>query len=123
MKLDIKIHDIDNEKKKTKEFIDILKNSNIFFLVYDVKSKKSLDSIEYWIEVVTKLKDNINKDLFFILANKSDKSDGNENNEMISEGRNIATDNKFMFKSISAKDDEGISDLIDESVDNYLAIP
>ena len=42
---------------------------------------------------------------------------------MISEGRNIATDNKLMFKSISAKDDEGISDLIDESVDNYLAIP
>ena len=95
----------------------------VSYHIYDVKSKKSLDSIEYWTEVVTKLKDNINKDLFFILANKSDKSDGNENNEMISEGRNIATDNKFMFKSISAKDDEGISDLIDESVDNYLASP
>ena len=123
MKLDIKINDINNEKKKSKEFIELLKNSKIYFLVYDVKSKKSLENLEYWIEVITKLKENINKDFFYILANKCDKSDGNDNNEMISEGRTIANDNKFMFKAISAKDDEGISDLIDESVDNYLAIP
>lgn len=123
MKLDIKISDVDNEKKKSKEFIEKLQNSKIYFLVYDVKSKKSLDNIEYWIEVITKLKENINNDLFYVLANKSDRSDGNENNEMISEGKNMAYENKFMFKAISAKDDEGISELIDEGVDNYLIIP
>ena len=123
MKLDIKINDVDNDKKKTKEFIELIKKSKLYFIVYDVKSKKSLENVEYWIEVITKLKENITKDLFYILANKNDKSDGNDNNEMISEGRNIANENKFMFKAISAKDDEGISDLIDESVDNYLSLP
>ena len=123
MKLQIMIHDVDNEKKKSKEYIDILKKSQIFFLVYDVKKNQTFDNIEYWTEVISKVKDNLNKILIYILANKNDKSDGNANNQIILEGKSLAADNKYMFKSISAKDNDGIIGLIEDSVQNYLAIP
>ena len=122
MKLDIIIKDVDNEKKNSKEFGNILKNSEMFFLVYDVKNKQSFENIGYWIEGITKVKDSLSKILIYILANKNDKLDGNGNIEMINEGRNYALDNKYLIKSISAKDNEGIIGLIDESVEKYLMI-
>ena len=122
MKLDIIIKDVDNEKKNSKEFGNILKNSEMFFLVYDVKNKQSFENIGYWIEGITKVKDSLSKILIYILANKNDKNDGNGNIEMINEGRNYALDNKYLIKSISAKDNEGIIGLIDESVEKYLMI-
>lgn len=123
MKLQVVINDVDNEKKKSKEYIDILKKSQIFFLVYDVKKNQSYENIEYWIEVISKVKDNLNKILIYILANKNDRKDGNANNEIILEGKSFAADYKYMFKSISAKDNDGILGLIEDSVKNYLAIP
>ena len=122
MKLDIIIKDVDNEKKNSKEFGNILKNSEMFFLVYDVKNKQSFENIGYWIEGITKVKDSLSKILIYILANKNDKNDGNGNIEMINEGRNYALDNKYLIKFISAKDNEGIIGLIDESVEKYLMI-
>ena len=95
----------------------------IFFLVYDVKKNQTFDNIEYWTEVISKVKDNLNKILIYILANKNDKSDGNANNQIILEGKSLAADNKYMIKSISAKDNDGIIGLIEDSVQNYLAIP
>jgi GTPase SAR1 family protein len=121
MRLNIIIHDVDNEKKSKMEFIDILKKSKIFFLVYDVKNKESRENLDYWIEGVNKIKDNINKNLIYVLANKHDKNE--INNEAISAGKSLALENKFLFKAISAKDNEGIIGLVDESVQSYLAIP
>ena len=123
MKLDIEINDVDINKKKSPEFIDIIKRCNIFFIVYDVKSQKSLDNIHFWIEVIKKIKENINKELIYILANKNDREDGNKNAQLIREGRDIAQENKTMFKSISAKDNEGINGIMKESVESYLALP
>lgn len=121
MKLEIKINDVDNEKKSTKEFIDILKKSNIFFLVYDVKNKQSLDNINYWIEGINKIKDNISKNLIYILANKNDNN--NSNIETVTLGKKLALENKYLFKTISAKNNEGIIGLISEGVQSYLALP
>jgi GTPase SAR1 family protein len=123
MKLDIEINDVDINKKKSTEFIDIIKQSNIFFIVYDVKSQKSLENIHFWIEVIQKIKKNINKELIYILANKNDREDGNKNAQLIREGRDIAQENKIMFKAISAKDNEGINGIMKESVESYLALP
>ena len=123
MKLDIEINDVDINQKKSPEFIDIIKRCNIFFIVYDVKSQKSLDNIHFWIEVIKKIKENINKELIYILANKNDREDGNKNAQLIREGRDIAQENKTMFKSISAKDNEGINGIMKESVESYLALP
>ena len=94
----------------------------ICILVYDITNKQSFENIGYWIEGITKVKDNLSKILIYILANKNDKDDGNGNIEMINEGRNYALDNKYLIKSISAKDNEGIMGLIEESVEKYLTI-
>ena len=123
MKLNIKINDVNNQKKITREFVNIIEKSEIFFLVYDIYNDKSIENIEYWIDCIKKVKDNINKILIYILANKNEKIDGKENNSNIEKGKIIAVENKYMFKTISAKENEGISGLIDESVKNYLTIP
>ena len=121
IKLQIIINDVDNDKKKSSEFIELIKKSDIFFLVYDVKDDKSAGNIYYWIEVISQMKDDINKDLIYILANKNDKEDENKNFKLIEKGRQIAEINNAKFKAISAKDNEGIDKIIEESVDEYLA--
>ena len=121
IKLQIIINDVDNDKKKSSEFIELIKKSDIFFLVYDVKDDKSAGNIYYWIEVISQMKDDINKDLIYILANKNDKEDENKNIKLIEKGRQIAEINNAKFKAISAKDNEGIDKIIEESVDEYLA--
>ena len=121
IKLQIIINDVDNDKKKSSEFIELIKKGDIFFLVYDVKDDKSAGNIYYWIEVISQMKDDINKDLIYILANKNDKEDENKNFKLIEKGRQIAEINNAKFKAISAKDNEGIDKIIEESVDEYLA--
>ena len=121
IKLQIIINDVDNDKKKSSEFIELIKKSDIFFLVYDVKDDKSAGNIYYWIEVISQMKDDINKDLIYILANKNDKEDENKNFKLIEKGRQIAEINNAKFKAISAKDNEGIDKIIEESVDEYLS--
>ena len=107
-----------------KKFYDTVKTSNIFFIVYDIKEKKSLNNIDYWFELIQKIKEDINNEkyLTFILANKNDKEDGNNNFHLIQEGKNTAQDNKALFKAISAKDNEGINELMNESVESYLSL-
>ena len=124
MKLDIKLYDVNIDKIQTVEFYDAVKTSNIFFIVYDVKEKKSLNNIDYWFELIQKIKEDINNEkyLTFILANKNDKEDGNNNFQLIQEGKNTAQDNKALFKAISAKDNEGINELMNESVESYLSL-
>ena len=122
MKLEIKISDVDNSKKNSKEFGNTLKESEMFFLVYDVKNKQSFDNIEYWVEGILKLKDSPNKILIYVLANKNDKNENSDNTQLIGEGKDYALENNYMFRVISAKDNEGIHGLIDESVNNYLAM-
>ena len=123
MKLDININDLDNNQKKSKEYKDIIKKSGIFFIVYDVKNKESMKNIEYWLDIIKAQIENINKIIIYILANKNDKNDGINNNSIIEEGKIISKDFNALFKAISAKDDDGIMGIIDESVENYLAIP
>ena len=124
MKLDIKLYDVNIDKIQTVEFYDAVKTSNIFFIVYNVKEKKSLNNIDYWFELIQKIKEDINNEkyLTFILANKNDKEDGNNNFQLIQEGKNTAQDNKALFKAISAKDNEGINELMNEGVKSYLSL-
>ena len=120
MKLEVIINDVDIDNKKSFEFIELIKKCCIFFLVYDVQNNKSVDNVYYWIEVVKKIKENTTKDLFYILANKNDLNPGN--NKLIERGKFIAEENNSMFKIVSAKSNEGIDGIIEESVDNYLSL-
>jgi len=120
MKLEVIINDVDIDNKKSFEFIELIKKCCIFFLVYDVQNNKSVENVYYWIEVVKKIKENTTKDLFYILANKNDLNPGN--NKLIERGKFIADENNSMFKIVSAKSNEGIDGIIEESVDNYLSL-
>ena len=120
MKLEVIINDVDIDNKKSFEFIELIKKCCIFFLVYDVQNNKSVENVYYWIEVVKKIKENTTKDLFYILANKNELNPGN--NKLIERGKFIAEENNSMFKIVSAKSNEGIDGIIEESVDNYLSL-
>lgn len=62
MKLKLKIFDINNENKRSKKANDTMAISDIYFLVYNIKDKKSLDNIENWIEnIKTSKKESKNK--------------------------------------------------------------
>lgn len=137
IKIKLKIYDIDNEKKKSKETIEKIRNSNIFFLVYDVKDKKSLENVGFWIEAIKKCKEEDKKkdsDLLYIIGNKRDKnkkSELNENGEenkinmeeYIDEGKQIANKNKAIFRATSALDNDETENIIGEAIESYLNIP
>lgn len=84
MKLKLKIFDINNENKRSKKANDTMAISDIYFLVYNIKDKKSLDNIENWIEnIKTSKKESKNKKKYqlVIIGNKNDKQNESNLNE------------------------------------------
>ena len=81
MNIKMKIFDINNEKSKSKKIAEIITKSKIYFLVYDIKSKKGLDTLKYWIGVIKNSKEDLKikeNYLIIIIGNKNDKSNKNE---------------------------------------------
>ena len=134
------IHDVNIDNMKTKHFIEIIKKSNIFFLVYDIKNKKSLYNLQYWIEVIKKCKDddqNLNS-LLYIIGNKDDSfkeehnkeeeqnenaiNVENDNKRYINEGKTFSNNHKGIFKVISAYENKGINNIIGDSIEQYLCL-
>ena len=138
IKLKLKIYDVDNDKKKTNKFVEILKKSYIFFLVYDINNQESLENINYWIEVIQRCKEDDELTyLLYIIGNKNDllkdedkKVDNNEiienndiqNKNSIEEGKKISIKYKGTFKVVSAKENKGIQNITNEAVENYLSL-
>ena len=134
--LHLKCYDIDNQKKKTKEVIDILTSSKIFFIVYNIRDKISFDNVGYWIEAISKFKEeDLNKGnnhLLVIIGNKNDKSptdkeeciviNEGDKKEYIEEGKELANENKAIFKVVSALDNIGFENMIEEVIESYLSI-
>ena len=150
MNLKMKIFDINSDKSKSKKIAEIITKSKIYFLVYDIKSKKSLDALKYWIGVIKNSKEEIKikeNYVIIIIGNKNDKSnkneeeneekkenedkEGNEGNiinereekKYINEGRDLAVKNKGIFKITSAMENSGLEDLIKEAIEYYLNLP
>ena len=132
--LRLKCYDIDNEKKKTKEALDIITSCKIFFIVYNIKDKISFDNVGYWIETIRKYKEEElnkgNNHLLVIIGNKNDKSptdkeeciiiNEGDKKEYIEEGEELANENKGMFKVVSALDNKGFENMIEEVIEGYL---
>jgi small GTP-binding protein len=124
----LKIFDVDNDKMKTKQFIDTMKNSNIFFLVYDIRNKESLNKISFWIEAIKRCKENEKEPsyLLYILGNKDDSNEEEikeENTKLVEEGKKISIDNKGIFRVVSAKENKGIDNIVSEAIEKYLCMP
>jgi GTPase SAR1 family protein len=141
MNIKMKIFDINTDKSKSKKIAEIITKSKIYFLVYDIKSKKGLDILKYWIGVIKNSKEEIKikeNYVIIIIGNKNDKSnkneEENEENEgniinereekkYINEGRDLALKNKGIFKITSAMENSGLEDLIKEAIECYLNLP
>ena len=125
-KLKIHIYDVDNDKMKTREFIEAIKNSYICFLVYDVNNKESLENLEYWIEVIKRCKEDVKeKYLLYILGNKIDNIKngniiGNETDDLIKEGKELSKNNNGIFRTVSAMKNTDIDNILGEGVEKYL---
>ena len=140
IKLKLITYDVDNDKMKTIEFIEIIKKSNIFFVVYDVNNKGSLENVGYWIEVIKKCKEDEIKQnyLLYIIGNKNDlygkeDNEGEENKiidnnnnhpkrRYIQEGKELSNKNDGIFKELSAMENRGIDNIIGESIEKYLCM-
>ena len=98
-----------------------VKNSKIILLVYDVTSKKSFESLNYWHDFITKeLGANI---ILGLVGNKIDLIVDNNYGEGISpeEGREYAENIGATFAQISAKESViEIEQLINELLTKYL---
>ena len=133
------VHDINIDKMKTKEFIEIIKNSKIIFLVYDIRNKTSLNNLQYWNEVIKKCKDYAKTQnyLLYIIGNKDDLDQeednkeeeneniiniGKENKKYINEGKEFSNRQNGIFKVISALENKGINTIVGESIENYLCL-
>ena len=119
----IKIFDIDNDKKDSKDIAKIISGCKIFFLVYNIKKKETLDNLNQIINNIKKYKeeskDKINY-LIVIIANKKDKKNEDNKNEYIEEGKKLAKENKAIFKMTSAMDNFGIENILGEAIEKYL---
>ena len=141
MKIKLKIYDIDIDKKKERDFIKVIKNCNIYFLIYDIKIKQSLENLRYWIEAIREIKENeINNEsyLLYIIGNKDDlsfevdeknkeerieiKNIGNKYEKYIEEGKNLSKEYNGLFRITSALENKGIENIINESMEKFLTL-
>ena len=136
MKLKFKIFDINNDNKTSNKANNAMAISDIYFLVYNIKNKQSLDNIENWIEnIKTSKKESKNKNKYqlVIIGNKNDKeneSNLNENEEgiikeakngeFIEEGKQLSKKYKSIFILTSAFDNKGLENILDEAIEKYL---
>lgn len=134
--INLLIYDVNIDKIKTKEFIEIVKKSRIFFLVYDVKNKQSYINLDYWIEVIKRCKDVPQKQNYalYIIGNKDDLSQTEEieENEIINnndnikkyieEGKEFSNSQNGIFKAVSALENRGIEKIIEEGIEHYLCL-
>ena len=123
----IYVYDVNIDKMKNREFIETIKKSTIFFLVYDVYDKESLDNLGYWIEVIKRCKeDEKEKYLLYIIGNKDDVAKDVEiekigdNVKYVKEGKEFSDSKNGVFKAVSARENRDIDNIIGEGIENYL---
>ena len=94
------------------------KNANIVILVYSIIDRESFKSLNKWLKLVKE----INGEDGYTLGVAANKADLYKNSVVSdSEGQNFAKKNKAIWKSTSAKEDDGgIEELIDNLLEKYL---
>ena len=129
----LKIHDINDEQKKSKEMVELIIYCRIFFLVYNIKDKETFNNVCVWIDDIKKYKqqnDIQDNYLLYIIANKKDNKEEegiitneDDQKELEDEGKKLANEKKAIFRITSAKDNIGLDNIIGETIENYLKLP
>ena len=127
MDMKVIIHDVDIDQIKSLSFINILKKSRVFFLVYDVGNGPSLNKLNFWIEAISRCKEEEKepKYLLYIIGNKDDNEiEQNEikNKKFIEEGKKLSEEKNTLFNVVSALENKGIKNIIGEAIENYLCL-
>ena len=132
MTLTLKIYDINNEEKKNKEIENIIKQSQIYFLVYDINNISTLKEVEFMAKVIRKCKKgDKNYPIIVLIANKNDLK--NDNKMIINDfedvgggeekGEDLAKEIKALFYKTSAKDDKEIKEIIGIAIEKLINLP
>ena len=124
------IYDIDNNKRSSKEIIEIIVNCKVIFLVYNLFDKESFYHVEKTIEDIKKYKKNedLGNYLLVIIGNCKEISSVDNNgegivinqddkNRYIEEGKKLANDNKGIFREISNLKNNELENLLEEIVE------
>ena len=88
------------------------RDAKIILLVYDITCKESFLHLSDWLQELT----NVNKEevIFALVGNKNDLKDNRQ--VTIEEGQKFAEENNFIFQEISAKENDGFSELFDNKL-------
>jgi small GTP-binding protein len=132
MVLNLKIYDINNEEKKSQKIENIIKKSQIYFLVYDINNIKTMKEVEFMAKVIRKCKKgDKNYPIIVLLANKKDLR--NDNKMIINDfedvaggeekGEGLAKEIKALFFKTTAKDDKEIKEIIGITIEKLINLP
>ena len=88
------------------------RDAKIILLVYDITCKESFLHLSDWLQELT----NVNKEevIFALVGNKNDLKDSRQ--VTFEEGQKYAEENNFIFQEISAKENDGFSELFDNKL-------
>ena len=130
MQITLNIYDINNEDKERIIVQETIKKCQIYFLVYDLNSKISLENLEFWTKVVLNCKKNEKQKDFVIviIGNKKDLknqkeniiNEDDENDEIIAKGKNIANNANAIFFTTSAREGQNIKNIIGMAIEHYI---
>ena len=126
------IYNINNKEKKNKEIENIIKQSQIYFLVYDINNISTLKEVEFMAKVIRKCKKgDKNYPIIILIANKNDLK--NDNKMIINDfedvgggeekGEDLAKEIKALFYKTSAKDDKEIKEIIGIAIEKLINLP
>jgi len=88
------------------------RDAKIILLVYDITCKDSFVHLSDWLHELT----SVNKEEV-ILALVGNKNDLKENRQVtVEEGQKFAEENNFIFQEISAKENDGFTDLFNNKI-------
>lgn len=105
-------------KNNVKTLKDIFKHCKIFFLVFDINRRETLNQLDNWINEIKKY----SKEKIFIniLGNKINENTTENNFVTNEEGNQFASDKGGIYTNISIKEINSLHNLIKKNVENYL---
>ena len=115
LKVKFNIWDTAGQEKYKSLAFNYYRDADVVLLVYDVTLSYTFEQMKVWLKQV---KDNVSKHVkLVLLGNKIDLIEGEMTTTL--EAEEFAQENDMMFRFVSAKTGEGLSDLLEELGANF----
>ena len=106
----LQIWDSAGQEKFRSLITNYIRGSSLVFIVYDISSRKSFESLQNWIDFVN----NIENSNIVILGNKIDLD--NKREVTTEEGQKFCEEKNYEFFEVSAKEDNNLNNMLFNSV-------